>query len=405
MRRLAAVILASIAQPVLAQVNEGHRAASAELPFDIRRIAEFSYPWRMAALPDGQMLITEKSGKLFLVSPTGSKTAVSGVPPVLYSGQGGLLGVFVSPDFARDRSIYLTYAEPGRGEGQSGLALARARLVRSVGETALVGSRVVWRDPVKGRGGQFGGALAFAPDGKSLFLAVGDRQRFLPAQDMNQVAGKILHLTLDGKPAAGNPWAAKRGKSSIALIDPPENSVEAEHAPIVGAIRMPHPNRSPAMIWSLGHRTPYGLAFAPDGNLWEIEHGPDGGDELNLIKRGANYGWPLVSYGSNYDGVPMAHPDTRPDLAKPVIYWSPVIAPGNFAFYNGNLFPQWKGDAFVAGLGSESLSRLRIVGRDAHVTDKWSMNFRVRDVAQAKDGSLWLIEDSAKGGLYVLPPK
>jgi len=165
------------------------------------------------------------------------------------------------------------------------------------------------------------------------------------------------------------------------------------------------PNLTPAETWSSGHRTPYGLAFAPDGKLWEVEHGPRGGDELNLIEAGKNYGWPLAVYGANYDGVPIPSPDTRPDLTKPVIYWNPVIAPGNLMFYSGSQFPQWKGSAFVSGLGSGTLNRIIVDGANARPAERWTMGFRVRDVEQAPDGTLWLLEDSASGGLYRLAPK
>lgn len=391
------------AHSATAQVNEGSHLVKTELPFKVDRIAEFAYPWRLARLPDGRMLVTEKGGNLYLAGADGSKEEVQGVPVVYSGGQGGLLGVFTSPSFDRDRRIYLTYSEPAKdGEG-SGLALARAEFDQ--GRVALKNLRVIWRDPVKGKGGQFGGAIAFAPDGKSLFLSTGDRQRFRPAQDIGQAAGKILRLTLDGRPAKGNPWADRAASRNIALIDPPQNSALAGTAPVVENVRLAGPNRSPAEVWSVGHRTPYGLAFAPDGNLWELEHGPEGGDELNLIRRGANYGWPLVSYGVNYDGVPIPAPHTRPDLSGPVIYWTPVIAPGGFTFYDGDLFAGWKGSAFATGLGSMSLIRLSVQGETASVADVWSLNFRVRDVAQAANGKLWLIEDSEKGGLYVLSPE
>ena len=199
----------------------------------------------------------------------------------------------------------------------------------------LVRITEIWRDGSRGRGGQFGAAVAFSPDKRFLFLTVGDRQRMTPAQDPDNPLGKILRLTLDGKPAPGNPQAGKVGADSIPVIAPPRNTETAKTAPIISYFKVPGPNLTPSETWTTGHRTPYGLAFAPDGRLWELEHGPKGGDELNLIEPGKNYGWPLVSYAVNYDGTPIPSPDTRPDLAKPVIYWTPVIAPGNFTFYNG----------------------------------------------------------------------
>jgi glucose/arabinose dehydrogenase len=227
-----------------------------------------------------------------------------------------------------------------------------------------------------------------------------------PAQDPNQPLGKILRLTLDGKPAPGNPMAGKTGAASVPVIDPPKDTEAAKTAPVLRTYTFPGPNLTPAETWTMGHRTPYGLAFAPDGRLWEVEHGPRGGDELNLIEPGKNYGWPLVSYAVNYDGVPIDSPDTRSDLTKPVIYWTPVIAPGNLFFYNGTMFPQWKGSAFVSGLSTMSLSRITFDGKGgAKPAERWSLGKRIRDVEVAPDGALWAIEDSRTGGLFRLTPK
>jgi glucose/arabinose dehydrogenase len=227
-----------------------------------------------------------------------------------------------------------------------------------------------------------------------------------PAQDPNQPLGKVLRLTLDGKPARGNPMAGKTGAASVPVIDPPHDTEAAKTAPVVRTYTFPGPNLTPSETWSSGHRTPYGLAFAPDGRLWELEHGPRGGDELNLIEPGKNYGWPLVSYGLNYNGVPIPSPDTRPDLAKPVIYWVPVIAPGNLAFYNGAMFPQWKGSALISGLASKALLRITFDGQGgAKPAERWDVGFRARDVEVAPDGALWMLEDTRTGGLYHLTPK
>ena len=393
------------ATPALAQINAGNLSPTAEKPFAVTKVAEFNLPWRMAFLPDSRMLITEKGGKVFLATPEGVKTEVKGVPAVQFGGQNGLLGIYLSPTYAKDRGIYLTYSEPGQDPATSSLALARATLDTAKGTPALAGLKVIWRDPIKGKGGQVGATIAFSPDNKLLYLTVGERQRFTPAQDPNQPAGKILRLTLDGKPAPGNPMAGKTGARTVGVIDPPRNSEAAKTAPVIRTFTFTGPNLTPAETWSTGHRTPYGLAFAPDGKLWEVEHGPRGGDELNLIEAGKNYGWPLVVYGANYDGVPVPSPDTRPDLVKPVIYWNPVIAPGNLMFYSGSLFPQWKGSAFVSGLGSGTLNRITVDGATAKPAERWTMGFRVRDVEQAPDGALWLLEDSASGGLYRLAPR
>ena len=322
-------LMALLSTAVHAQTNAGEQKSDADLPFTVTQVATFDFPWRIAFLPDGRMLVTEKVGRVDLVTPQGVVTEVRGVPPSYYQGQNGLLGVFLSPHYATDHNVYLTYVEPGEYGG--GLALGRGQLVASGGPPSLKGFEVLWRQLPKGKGGQDGAQIAFSPDGNYLFLAVGDRQRMTPAQDPNQPEGKILRLTLDGKPAPGNPMEGKTGASSIPLIDPPSDTEAAKTAPVVSTYTFTGPNLTPAETWTSGHRTPYGLAFGPDGRLWEVEHGPRGGDELNLIERGKNYGWPLVSYGMNYNGVPIANPDTRPDLAKPVIYWAPVIAPGNLA--------------------------------------------------------------------------
>jgi glucose/arabinose dehydrogenase len=393
------------AAPVLAQINAGSLSPTPSPPFKLTKVAQFDLPWRIAFLPDGRMLITEKIGKLFLATPSGQKLEVTGVPPVLHQNQNGLLGVYLAPSYSSDGAIYLTYSEPGQDPGTSSLALARATLKIGTGTASLEDLKVIWHDPIKGKGGQVGAAVAFSPDQKFLFLTAGDRQRFTPAQDPNQPAGKILRLTLDGKPAPGNPMEGKTGAPSVPVIDPPRDTEAAKTAPVLRTYVFDGPNPTPSETWTSGHRTPYGLAFAPDGRLWEVEHGPRGGDELNLIEPGKNYGWPLVSYAVNYDGVPIASPDTRPDLAKPVIYWTPVLAPGNLMFYSGAMFPKWKGSAFAGGLVSRALHRIEVHGAIATPAEHWTVGFRVRDVEQAPDGALWLIEDDDEGGLYRLTPK
>jgi glucose/arabinose dehydrogenase len=404
MRVLAAVVLTLTAATAQAQINAGEQQPESTLPFTMTPVATFKLPWRIAFLPDGRMLVTEKVGPVWLVTPQGQKTPIDNVPPVLYQGQGGMLGVFVSPRYATDHNVYLTYAEPGDG-GVSSLALARARLALGNGTASLEGLQVLWRQMPKGRGGQFGAQVAFSPDGQYLFLSVGDRQRMTPSQDPNQELGKILRLTLDGKPAPGNPMAGKTGASSVPLIDPPRDTEAAKTAPVVSTYTFSTPNLAPAETWSSGHRTPYGLAFAPDGRLWEVEHGPRGGDELNLIEPGKNYGWPLVSYATNYNGVPIASPDTRNDLAKPVIYWRPVIAPGSLTFYNGAMFPQWKGSALIGGLGSQTLNRVVFDGTGgAKPAERWRVGHRIRDVEVGPDGALWVLEDANPGALFRVTP-
>jgi glucose/arabinose dehydrogenase len=314
-----------------------------------------------------------------------------------------MLGVYLSPHYVKDHNVYLTYSEPG--DGGSSLALARAQLKIGNDAASLEGLQVIWRDGERGLGGQFGAEVAFSPDSKYLFLSVGERQRMTPAQDPNQPLGKLLRLTLDGKPAPGNPMTGKTGAATVPVIDPPSDTEAAKTAPVVRTYTFPGPNLTPAETWAMGFRTPYGLAFAPDGRLWELEHGPRGGDELNLILPGRNYGWPLVSYAVNYNGVPIPSPDTRPDLTKPVIYWTPVIAPGNLMFYKGAMFPQWNGSAFASGLATMALVRITFDGKGgAQAVERWNMGHRVRDVEVAPDGALWMIEDAKPGGVFRLTP-
>jgi len=402
----AALLLTLVSRSAQAQVNAGDLKPEPSLPFTMTKVAEFKLGWRIAFLPDGRMLVTEKVGPVWLVTQQGEKTPIDNVPPVLWQGQGGMLGVYLSPKYATDHSIYLTYAEPGDEPGTSGLALARARLAIGDGKASLDGLEVLWRDMPKGRGGQFGAAIAFSPNGQYLFLTVGDRMRMTPAQDPNTEVGKILRLTLDGKPAPGNPMAGKKGEPTRPLINPPRDTELAKTAPVVSTYTFPGPNLAPAETWTTGHRTPYGMAFAPDGRLWELEHGPRGGDELNLIEPGKNYGWPLVSYATNYNRVPIPSPDTRPDLTKPVIYWTPVIAPGSLTFYKGAMFPQWQGSALIGGMETQTLNRITFDGKGgAAPAERWSVGHRIRDVEVAPDGAVWMLEDANPGGLFRVTPK
>ena len=386
-------------QPPAAPVNYGNTKPITAKPFKTTTVATFDSPWALAFLPDRTMLVTQKSGHLWLVTPTGTKTEVGGVPVVHDKGQGGLLFVATSPTFAQDRRVFLTFSEPG--EGGDGLALARATLGTAAGKPVLQGLQVLWRQLPRGTGGQFGGYIAFSPDGRFLFLTSGERQRFTPAQDRDQALGKILRLTLDGKPAPGNPHAGTTGATTIAVIDPPANTGAAAKAPSRKAT-ISEPNLTPAETWTTGHRNSYGLAFDPQGRLWETEMGPQGGDELNLIEPGRNYGWPIVSYGNNYDDTPIAKPGSRPDLQQPVLYWNPVIAPAGFAFYTGNMFPQWRGSAFVGGLASTSLVRVAFDGTTAREAERWDMGARIRAVMTSPDGALWLLEDGSDGRLLRL---
>jgi len=402
----AAALLAVAAGMASAQVNIGTQKPEASLPFTMTTVSTFELPWRIAFLPDGRMLVTEKVGPIWLVSQKGEKIAPLGNTPAVYwNGQNGMHGIFLSPNFATDKRVYITYAEPGDYGG--GLALARATLNTTATSARLGDFQVLWRQLPRGKGGQEGAQVAFSPDGQYLFLAVGDRQRMTPAQDPDQPVGKILRLTLDGKPAPGNPNFGKTGAATIPLIDPPTDTEAAKTAKVVSTYTFAGPNNTPAETWASGVRTPYGLAFSPAGELWEVEHGPRAGDELNLIEKGKNYGWPLVGEGPNYNGVPVPNYDTRPDLAAPVLFWAPVIAPGNLMFYTGaQTFPQWNGSGLVSGLASMTLIRLVFDGHGgAKPAERWSVGKRIRDVEEGPDGSLWMIEDANPGALIHVTPK
>jgi aldose sugar dehydrogenase len=353
-------------------INAGEHGSSSNHPFTVQAVAEFETPWAIAFLPDGRMLITEKLGRIFLTTQNGEKLEVGNVPTVAASGQDGLLDIAIAPDFATSSRIYFTYVEPS--EEGSRLVLSRATLSVTDSAATLAKEAVIWRQTPAGGSGQPGGIIAFDPKGTHLFLTVGDRMRPKSAQNPGEARGKVLRLNLDGSTPADNPHAAVGG-------------VEGE-------------------TWTTGHRNPYGLAFAPDGRLWLHEMGPRGGDELNLIEPGQNYGWPLVSNGDNYSGTPIPRHTTRPEFAAPQVYWTPVIAPAGLAFYQGGMFPRWQGSALIGGLKVQSLVRVsfRADGQPDE-SDRWKLGGRIRDVAVAPDGGVWLIEDSDPGRLMRLSPE
>jgi glucose/arabinose dehydrogenase len=388
----------------LAACGMSPSANAGEASFDTRDVATFDTPWAMAFIPDRPFaLVTEKRGRIWIVDvTTGAKQEVSGAPKVAAGGQGGLLDVVVSPRFKQDSFVYLTYSEPSPNGG-SGLALAQGKFLRTEDGASLTGLQVLWRDPAGGSGGQFGAIVVFAPDGQSLFLSSGERQRFTPAQDPSQPLGKILHLTLDGKPAPDNPFAGKAGAASVMITDPPEDTVAAKSA-TGRRFTWPGPNLTPAETWSTGHRNPYGLAFDKDGRLWETEMGPRGGDELNLIERGKNYGWPNVSNGSNYDGVDI--PDHRPGdgYEPPKLFWNPSISPSSLLIYSGKLWPQWRGSGFIGALSGEALIRVTLDGDKALKADQWDLGARIRFVGEGPDGAIYLLEDASPGRLIRLTP-
>jgi len=351
-------------------------AATDQRPFTATEVSRFDQPWAMTFLPDGSLLVTEKRGKLqHLDLASGQKHEITGVPKVAYGGQGGFGDIILHPDFARNHVVYLSYAEEGTLDTR-GAAVARATLTLDAsGAGQLKDLKVIWRQSPKVSGeGHYGHRLAFGPDGK-LWISSSERQKFDPAQDMGGNLGKIVRLNDDGSLPADNPFASQGGVA--------------------------------AQVWSLGHRNILGMAFDANGKLWAHEMGPAGGDELNLIEKGKNYGWPLVSFGQNYNGTPIPKPDMRPDLTMPVIYWVPVIAPGNLMFYRGTqTFPQWNGSGFISGLRTKTLNRIIFDGHGgAKTAERWDVGRSIRDVEEGPDGSLWMLEDANPGALiHVTPP-
>lgn len=335
-------------------------------PFRITEVAHFDEPWALAFIPGTPLaLISERKGKLKLWEEGGAVQDVAGVPPVAYGGQGGFGDIALAPDFATSGIVYLSWAEAG-DNGTAGAAVGRARLVTD-GAPRLEGLQVIWRQTPKVTGrGHYSHRIAFSPEGRYLFLSSGERQKFTPAQDFGQNLGKVVRLNLDGTPAAGNPF---QNKGELAK-----------------------------QFWSYGHRNVLGLKFDARGRLWDLEHGPKGGDELNLIKPGQNYGWPLVSDGDHYDGRPIPRSSTRPDLAAPAISWDPVIAPSDFIFYRGDRFVGWKGQAIIGGMSPSVLVRVAIEGEKAREVARHPMPHRVREIEEREDGSIWLLEDGKESG-------
>ena len=351
------------------------------LPFQVVEAGQFQEPWAMTFLPDGRLLVSEKKGALKLVAlgatPADNKIGdISGIPEVDYGGQGGFGDVVLHPRFADNGWIYLSYAEAGEGDTRGG-AVARAKLtLDDKGGGALSDLQVIWRQAPKVTGrGHYGHRIVFGPDGM-LWITSSERQKFDPAQDMKTNLGKVIRLNDDGSVPADNPFAEQGGVA--------------------------------AQVWSLGHRNALGLAFDAQGRLWEQEMGPKGGDELNLIERGRNYGYPIVSNGDHYDGRVIPDHDTRPEFAAPKVSWNPVISPAGLMIYSGDKFPQWKGDAFIGGLSSKSLVRIEFDGTTAREAARYGMGERIREVEQGPDGSLWLLEDEEDGSggrLLMLSPE
>ena len=332
-----------------------------------------NHPWGMAFLPEGRLLVTERPGRMRIVSKDGKLSKpVRGVPAVYKSEQGGLLDVVLSPDFAASSEIYFSYAEP-RGRGRSATSIARAKLVVQDSETRLDDLQVVFRqEPSNDSVGAFGSRILFMPDG-SLFITLGDRDSRDEAQQPATLLGKLVRVLPNGRPHPDNPkfdgWR-------------PE-------------------------IWSIGHRNVQGAALHPrSSRVWTVEHGERGGDEINVPQAGRNYGWPVITYGRGYDRSKIGEGTKKPGLEQPIYYWDPSIAPSAAIFYAGDLFPEWKGNLLVSALAGDALHRLvldgeKVVGEEVLLKE---FGERMRNVREGPDGALWLLTDNPKGMVLRLVP-
>jgi glucose/arabinose dehydrogenase len=368
---VAAFVAALLALPAFAQAQRSPTPATVDGPLKAVEVASgLDHPWGLAFLPDGRMLVTERSGRLLLVEKDGkSRRPVSGVPRVRSGGQGGLLGIALSPTFAKDRLVYLSFSEPG--DGGAGTAVARGVL----NDAALSSVEVIWRQaPKVGGGNHWGSRLVFARDG-TLFVTTGDRfTERERAQDLTTTLGKVIRIDPDGSIPKDNPFVGRAGAK-------PE-------------------------IWSYGHRNLQGAALDPaSGQLWTIEHGARGGDELNHPQAGKNYGWPVITYGVDYSGARIGEGTAKAGMEQPVYYWDPVIAPSGATFYTGDAFPAWKGHLFVGSLRPGALVRLQLEGDKVVAEERYLPDVgRVRDVVQGPDGFLYLLTDDSNGKLLRVTP-
>ncbi len=338
----------------------------------VKTLAEgLDHPWGMAFLPDGRLLVTERAGDLRIMSADGMLTEpLSGVPKVVAQGQGGLLDVALDPNFAENKLVYLSYSEPG--DDGAGTAVARGRLAGD----ALEDVKVIFRQTPKVSGGNhFGGRLAFTPDGK-LFITLGERFKFEPAQDLTSHLGKIVRINPDGSVPPDNPFIGQKDAQ-------PE-------------------------IWSYGHRNVESAAIHPKtGKLWALEFGPKGGDELNIPAPGLNYGWPVVSWGKHYDGKDIPNPPTHPEFADAVRHWTPVISPSGITFYTAEAYPGWTADTIpawkdnllIGGLSSQAIIRLTLDGETVTGEERIPMGARIRDVEQGPDGAVYALTDAGDGAV------
>ncbi len=366
-----AALSAAKPPPVRSRPNPSRRIPNP--PFVSTPKATFSEPWAMTFLPDGRLLVTEKPGNLKLYNPTTNAIGtITGTPTVHYGGQGGCGDVILHPQFASNRYVYYSYIEAGANSTR-GAVIARAPLTLDNNSGGSLGTaQVIWRQSPKVTGeGHYSHRMMFDGSGK-LWVTSGDRQKFDPSQDMTGNLGKVLRLNDDGSAPADNPFTSQ---GSVA-----------------------------AQVWSLGHRNPLGIARDAAGRIWTHEMGPAHGDELNLIERGTNYGWPRVSNGNHYDGENI--PDHAPNYGynAPEAWWNPTIAPAGFIIYSGDLVPYFKGHGFIGGLASQAIIRIQFDGVTAREAERYSMGKRIREIEQGPDGAIWALEDGGSGRLLKLTP-
>jgi glucose/arabinose dehydrogenase len=369
--RLSAVIIALAYLWALAGVASAEAISSEEHDLRLVTVAVgLEHPWSLAFMPDGGMLVTERPGRLRVIRDGQlAPEPVAGLPEIAAGGQGGLMDVALDPDFADNGLIYLSYA--AESLFQRGTEVARARL----DEGQLVDLEIILEAGPKSRGGRhFGSRLTFGPDGM-LYVTAGERGDPDRAQDLDDLAGSVIRIATDGTVPPDNPFVGRDGAR--------------------------------AEIYSYGHRNPQGLAVHPEtGALWSIEHGPRGGDELNLLSPGANYGWPVITYGESYAGFPIGEGTSKAGLEQPLRYWVPSISPSGLAFYTGDAFPAWRGDLFLGALSGRALVRLeldgdRVVHEERLLED---LGARIRDVRSGPDGFLYLLTDHPDGKLLRLEP-
>lgn len=366
------VVTPALAQPLNVNLDAVMTGAG---PIDVENIVSgLEQPWGMTFLPDGRMLVTERPGNLRIVGTDGMRSdPLEGTPVIYAQGQGGLLDVALDPNYGENNLVYLSFAAPGPG-GSAATALGRGELVEGEDGTARIeGFEVIFRqEPWITGPAHFGSRIVFLPNGQ-LFLTMGERFQFEPAQDLSNHLGTIVRLNADGSVPEGNPFVGQ-------------------------------PDARPE-IWSYGHRNIQAATINPEtGALWVAEMGPLGGDELNLPEAGKNYGWPVVSWGINYDGSEIPDPPTHPEFVDAVKHWTPVIAPSGMIFYTGDVFPEWQGSAFIGGLVSHALVRLEINGESVTNEERIPLGTRIRDVEQGPDGFIYVLTGEDDGKVLRLVP-